>query len=151
MQVYCVYIMQALLKHHNCKDELKEASLKATPTRLAVLGILESSDKPIDVASITKYLYKNKIRADKTTVFRIINSFTDRGITKQLQLNEGKFRYEHASKKDHHHLICESCGSIEDISDTFIADIQNKIKRNKKFLVKRHSLEFFGICKDCQK
>lgn len=148
MQVYCIYM--SILSKHNCKEELRNVTLKATPARLAVLDILEKSDRPLDIATIIDFLEKNNIQADPATVFRIINSFTDRGITKQIQLNEGKARYEHASKKDHHHLICEKCGSLEDVSDNFISDIEKEIQRNKKFLIKRHSVEFFGICKRCQ-
>ena len=135
---------------HNCSEELRQVELKITPARLAVLDILEKTDKPIDIATIIDYLETNNIKADPATVFRIINAFTDKGITKQIQLNEGKFRYEHASKKDHHHLICEKCGDLEDVSDNFISDIEKEIQRKKKFLIKRHSLEFFGICKKCQ-
>ena len=136
---------------HNCSEELRQVELKITPARLAVLDILEKTDKPIDIATIIDYLETNNIKADPATVFRIINSFTDKGITKQIQLNEGKFRYEHASKKDHHHLICEKCGDLEDVSDNFISDIEKEIQRKKKFLIKRHSLEFFGVCKLCQR
>ncbi|MEK7517645.1 MAG: transcriptional repressor [Patescibacteria group bacterium] len=136
---------------HDCSEELRQVELKVTPARLAVLDVLEKTNKPIDIATIIDYLEANDIKTDPATVFRIINSFTNKGITKQIQLNEGKFRYEHASKKDHHHLTCENCGRIEDISDNFITDIEGKIKRNKKFLVKRHSVEFFGICKQCQR
>lgn len=135
---------------HDCSEELRNADLKITPKRLAVLKFLERTDKPIDIATIINYLEENNTKADPATVFRIINSFTDKGITKQIQLNEGKARYEHASKKDHHHLICEKCGSLEDVSDNFITGIEKEIQRKKKFLIKRHTLEFFGICKQCQ-
>lgn len=142
--------MSILSKQHNCKEELHNVTLKATPARLAVLKVLELSDTPIDIATIIEYLERKEIKADPATVFRIINSFTSKGITKQIQLLEGKFRYEHASKKDHHHLICQECGNIEDVSDNFIFDIEKAIHHKKKFLIKRHSLEFFGICKQCQ-
>jgi Fur family ferric uptake transcriptional regulator len=136
---------------HDCSDELRNVDLRVTPQRLAVLKVLEDTNMPIDIATIINYLEANDIKADPATVFRIINSFTDKGITKQIQLNEGKFRYEHSSKKDHHHLICESCGKIEDVSDNFIAKIEKEIMFKKKFLTKRHSLEFFGVCKQCQR
>lgn len=136
---------------HDCLEELRNADLKVTPKRLAVLKVLEHTDKPIDIATITDYLEANNIKTDPATVFRIINSFTNKGITKQIQLHEGKARYEHASKKDHHHLICDKCGSLEDVSDNFIENIEKTIQHKKKFLIKRHSLEFFGICKQCQR
>lgn len=135
---------------HNCKSELREAFLKATPTRLAVLSLLEKANKPVDVASIIDYLKQERIKTDPATVFRIVNLFTERGLTRQIHLNEGKFRYEPFVKEDHHHLICDICGSIEDISDCSIDMLEKEIRKKKKFLVKNHSLEFFGICRQCQ-
>lgn len=136
---------------HNCRVELKDASLKATPARLAVLKLLEKANKPVDVTSIIDYLKQNDTKADPATIFRIINIFTDKGITQQIQFYEGKARYELSSKNDHHHLICARCGTIEDVSDCPIYRLRAKIKKKNKFLVKRHSLEFFGICKQCQR
>lgn len=136
---------------HDCKTELRSVDLKATPARLAILDFLEKTDKPLDISSIIRYLSTKNIDADPATVFRIINAFTDKGITRQIQLNEGKFRYELSTKIDHHHLICEQCGSIEDISDCGISKLEQEIKEKKKFLVKRHSLEFFGVCRRCQR
>lgn len=136
---------------HDCKEELREANLKATSARLAILAFLEKTDEPLSVASISEYLNQEGIAADQATIFRIINAFTDKGITRQVQLNEGKFRYELSSKSDHHHLICEQCGAIEDISDCSIPKLEEEIQHKKNFLVKRHSLEFFGLCQNCQR
>ncbi len=143
-------MVQARIKH-DCKDELREAELKATPARVAILQLLEQTDKPIDVSSIIDYLKAHDMEADQATVFRIINAFTKKGLTKQLQFHEGKFRYELVSKGEHHHLICENCGSIEDISDCNISDLEKDIEKKKQFKVKSHALEFFGLCSNCQK
>ena len=139
-----------MTQQHDCTSELHEAELKATPARLAVLELLEKTETPIDVATITDYLKKNEIKADQATVFRIINMFTQKGLTKQIQLNEGKFRYELTSKPDHHHLICQKCGTIEDISDCAVGDLEKDIEKKKNFKIVSHSLEFYGMCKDCQ-
>lgn len=135
---------------HDCKQELRSAALKATPARLGVLELLETSDKPLDVAAMIAYLAEKNIAADHATVFRIINLFTEKGLTKQIQLNEGKFRYELTNKADHHHLVCENCGDIEDISDCNISALEKEIEKKKQFKVKNHSLEFYGICQNCQ-
>lgn len=135
---------------HDCKQELNGLSLKATPARLGILEVLERTNKPLDVNSLITYLQKKDIETDQATVFRIINLFTQRGLTKQIQLNEGKSRYELASQSEHHHLVCEKCGNIEDISDCNIEALEKEIEKKKGFLVKNHSLEFFGICPACQ-
>lgn len=137
--------------NHNCKDELNEVNLRATPVRVALMNLLESTDKPVDVQTMIAYLEKHNINTDPATVFRIVNVFTEKGITKQIQLQEGKSRYELASQLDHHHLVCSKCGDIQDISDCNISALQNDIESKKGFKVTSHSLEFFGICASCQK
>lgn len=135
---------------HDCKIELNEANLRATPARLALMKLLESTDKPLDVQSMLAFLKENKLETDPATVFRMVNTFTEKGIVKQIQLHEGKFRYELTNKASHHHLVCEKCGDIEDISNCNIAALEKDIFEKKQFAVTSHSLEFFGICKQCQ-
>lgn len=134
---------------HDCKEELKMADLKVTPARLGVLSAIENTQSPIDASQIANYLRKNRIKADKVTVFRILNMLSEKGIAKPVQLNEGKLRFEHTSIDEHHHFICEVCGHIEDISDCNIDELEKEIIRKKGLKIKRHSLEFFGICPAC--
>lgn len=143
--------MKQTIKKHDCSRELHEVNLKVTPARLAVLASLEHAATPLDAVSITSYLKKNNILADKVTVFRILNSLTDKGLLKPIQFNEGKRRYEYADKPEHHHFVCEQCGAIEDIEDCNVSALVKNITKKKGVLVKRHSLEFFGLCADCQK
>lgn len=143
------YLNNTSIKH-DCKDELNASSLRATPARMALMNLLESSDSPLDVAAMIDYLNKKDIKTDPATVFRIMNMFLEKGIVKQISFNEGKLRYELSAKADHHHFICERCNAIEDISDCNIDQLEKNITEKKGLLVKRHSLEFFGVCKQCQ-
>lgn len=136
---------------HSHKDELKGVSLKATPARIAILDFLEKEHKPIDVLELTTYLSKHNIDVDQATVYRILDKFYKSNIVKRLEFGEGKFRYEITHLDDHHHLICDNCGKIEDISDCSIPQLEKEIALKKKFIVKRHSLEFFGLCSNCQR
>lgn len=135
---------------HDCREELRDAELKVTPARLGVLSALEHADMPLDVHEIITFLEKAGIRVDKVTVFRIVNSLTQKGLATPIQLNEKKLRYEHSAKANHHHFICENCGAIKDISDCTIDVLEKNIQHKKGLLIKRHSLEFFGLCKNCQ-
>lgn len=132
------------------KQELNHVHLRATPARIAVMHFLESTDTPVDTATIMEYLRSHAIAADPATVFRMMNMFTQKGITTPVQFYEGKTRYELANKADHHHLICEQCGKVEDVEDTAVPGLQKHIEEEHHFLVKRHSLEFFGLCASCQ-
>jgi Fur family ferric uptake transcriptional regulator len=134
---------------HDCKVELNDAKLRATPARIALMKLFESAQKPLDVQTMIEHLYTIGIKTDPATVFRIVNMFTEKGLLKTIQLNEGKFRYELASGTDHHHLVCTVCGDIEDISDCNISALEKEIEKKKGFLVVNHTLEFYGICRDC--
>lgn len=136
---------------HDCKDELNEVELRATPARIALMQLLEATEKPVDVQTMIDFLEKKGIKTDPATVFRIVNMFTEKGLTKQIQLLEGKTRYELTSNADHHHLVCTKCGDIQDISDCNISELEKDIERKKSFKVTSHSLEFFGICQSCQR
>ena len=80
----------------------------------------------------------------------MMNSFSSKGLVRKISLQESKLRYEHTAKEDHHHLICKNCENIEDFSGCNIPELEKEITKKKKFLVKSHSLEFFGLCKRCQ-
>ena len=136
---------------HDCKDELNEVELRATPARIALMNLLETTDRPVDVQTMISFLEKKGIKSDPATVFRIVNMFTEKGLTKQIQLQEGKSRYELAAQNDHHHLVCTKCGDIQDISDCNIGELEKDIEKKKGFSVTSHALEFFGICKACQR
>lgn len=134
---------------HDCAQEIRKVNLKSTPARVAIVKFLENVNKPADVLAILEYLKKNNTNVDQATVYRILDLFYKKGIVQKIELGEGKYRYE-KTQTHHHHLICTNCGNIEDVSGDFVADIEENIKKNKGFEVKSHSLEFFGLCKNCQ-
>jgi Fur family ferric uptake transcriptional regulator len=125
------------------------AKIKKTSARLAITDYFYNIDYPVDIQEIIKFLRSKDLNTNKTTVYRIIEYLYNNNLLERLDFGEGKFRYE-IKKGDHHHLICNKCGRIEDITDNFINDFENEILDKRGFQVKKHSLEFFGICKNCQ-
>src|SRR5205823_3524259 len=103
--------------NHDCREELKAFDLKVTPARLTILQYMEKEHRPLDVSEILLYLQQSHKDIDQATVYRILDKFYKSTLVTRLEFQEGKFRYEIQHKNDHHHLICESCGKIEDISD----------------------------------
>lgn len=130
---------------------LVSASLKSTVAREVALHYFEKSTQPIDADDVLAHLREHELKTDRATVYRILEVFYEKGIIDRLEFQEGKFRYELAGRTDHHHLVCEKCGKIEDISDCSIGSLEKEIGEKKGFNVKRHSLEFYGVCKSCQK
>jgi Fur family transcriptional regulator, ferric uptake regulator len=143
--------MDKFLKEHNYRNKLNLVGLRATPARLVVMKFMDVTVKPIDVGMILDFLKTEDTTVNQATIFRMMNDFLEKGITRQIQFEDGKARYELLSKGDHHHLICEKCGKVKSVFDNVIPKMEKEIQKTQKFLVKRHSLEFFGLCDDCQK
>jgi Fur family ferric uptake transcriptional regulator len=133
----------------NFSQTLIYHKLKVTDARKFLLEAVAKEKTPVDAQSLIELMQK-ELQVDRVTVFRILNTLTAHGILRKLEFQEGKARYE-LNNEDHHHLICENCGKIEDIPDTIIPEIEKELGGKHSFLIKRHSLEFFGLCNDCQK
>lgn len=128
---------------------LQNANLKVTNARKVALHYFEKTQRPIDADEILAHLREHDLETDRATVYRIIDIFFKKGIINRFEFQEGKFRYE-LKGDDHHHLICEKCGKIEDISDCNISSLEKEIQLKKGFKVSCHSLEFYGVCTICQ-
>ncbi|OGH10696.1 MAG: hypothetical protein A3B38_04415 [Candidatus Levybacteria bacterium RIFCSPLOWO2_01_FULL_36_13] len=128
---------------------MKFVMTKSTPARIAIADFLSSSAYPVDIGSIIRFLRSKNLKTNKVTVYRTIDFLLQEDLVKRVEFGEGKYRYE-LQKDHHHHLICTNCKKIEDVEGEYLRDLESKIRNKKGFLVKNHSLEFFGICKQCQ-
>lgn len=129
--------------------QLEEHNLRKTPSRIELLRILSEEVRPLDVSEILDALSSRGVVVDQATIYRMLESFLKHGIITRFEFQEGKFRYELAGV-EHHHLICTNCSKIEDISDCNLSLLETEIREKKGFLVKKHALEFFGVCSSCQ-
>ena len=123
---------------------------RKTPAREAVTEFLSLADAPVDIEQIINFLRSKSLNTNKVTVYRIMDFLYKSGIVERLEFQEGKFRYEIRNVNHHHHLICTNCGKVEDAKGDFVSNLETQIRGENGFLVKSHSLEFFGLCKNCQ-
>jgi Fe2+ or Zn2+ uptake regulation protein len=124
---------------------------RLTPARKNILELFSYSCKPMTAQQILSYLAKNKIFVNKTTIYRELDFLLKKDFIKELHISSGRRYYERTEQKHHHHLICKKCGTIEDV--TLIQNLAKEEKRlelEKDFKITDHSLEFFGLCVNCQ-
>ena len=144
--------MKKHLHSHNDSVEklLKSRSLRVTPARVAILGFLNNQSKPVSVDALEKGIKKNNI--DQSTIYRTVNTLLQEGILRELRLSKEKVFIEIADA-DHHHIVCTSCGFIEETDGCITEGIEKKtLSKSKKFKsIESHSLEFFGLCHSCAK
>ena len=132
-------------------QELRKAGLKVTLPRVKILQIMESSD--------TKHLsaedvYKALIEADEdvglATVYRVLTQFESAGLVMRHHFEGGSSVFELTTIDHHDHIVCQTCGSVEEFYDEVIENQQDKIAEKYGFKITDHSMYLYGVCKDCQ-
>lgn len=130
-------------------ETLRNNKLKATPARLSILDLLAHTQKPLSIKDIN---VKIKGAIDIATLYRTVETLQSIGLVTLIDFKHGHGHYELATGKHHHHLICESCGKIVDLAKCDITSLEKQAKKIGNFSqINHHSLELFGLCKDCAK
>ena len=136
----------------NNSHKISTIKERNTPIRTAIMEILSKTKKPLTTQEVLAALFKKEIKANKTTIYRQLQSLKEKHITNEVHFNDRNIRYELNEKDNHHHhLICVKCKVVKDITLEEDLHQQEKIVWEKNnFKVLQHFLEFFGICKKCQ-
>lgn len=128
-------------------SQITKAGYRLTTPRKTILSIV--TEDPLTAQEIYQKLLNENKQYDLATVYRNLELLVQLKLVTKVQFGTGSARYEMIGKAHHHHLICEHCGSIEDIHLKEKALLQ-QITQTSTFKVERHSLEFFGLCKNCK-
>ncbi len=139
------------MQHIAVINDLKEKGFRITKVRRTVLDILYSTTKPISVQNLLKNLLLKDISANKTTIYREIEFLKYNNLIKEVDFGDRVKRYEVFDISHHHHIMCLTCGHIEDIDfDVDLTTHESDISQKTGFKIADHSIEFFGYCKTCQ-
>ena len=114
---------QILEELNNCADEISGQQLHRT--------LLESS-----------------LNMGLTTVYRNLRTLQQKGMVRCRNLPTGETLYSPVNR-DHHHLTCVDCGRTLVLKSCPIKNIELPKAQVKNFELLFHTLEFFGICKNC--
>jgi Fur family ferric uptake transcriptional regulator len=130
----------------NISLRLEARGYRVTPSRRAVIAsILAQKDHFAVEALLTSCR-----GTGRATVFRTIRLLTDLGVVCRVLLEDGSLHYRVSQRGHHHHLVCTSCGRVEDLDQCAIDDVMRELSRATGYEVERHWLELYGRCVACQ-
>jgi len=137
----------------NFKKLLKNNNLKFTIQREVILETLYDSLEHLTPESL-HHLIQEKYPDLKTgiaTVYRTLSLLEESDMVTSLSFGAQGKKYELGAKEHHDHLICTKCGSITEFVDEEIEKRQHKIAEQLMFKMQDHSMQIYGVCKQCQK
>jgi Fur family ferric uptake transcriptional regulator len=133
-------------------QDLKNAGLKATTPRLKILNLFETSDvRHLTAEDVYKILLADNEDVGLATVYRVLTQFEQAGLLIRHHFEGDKAVFELNQGKHHDHLVCLQCGKVEEFYDADIEKRQDKVAKDRGFIVREHSLYLFADCtkQDC--
>ena len=103
------------------KHAIREAGLRATPARIAILQLLSNSTSPQPHSVVAEKL--SPLGIDSATVFRNPNSMTQVGLLRRAELGDHVWRFEVVRDRHtghdsaHPHFLCVDCGEVTCLDD----------------------------------
>jgi Fe2+ or Zn2+ uptake regulation protein len=132
--------------------DLQNRGYRDSRLKRRIIELIFLSKKPISVPDIIQKLDIEKVPYNKSSLYREIDKLLSEQIIIEIDLLDGKKRYELNNHIHHHHALCTKCGSVicVDIPNN-LEEVEAKLLQKKGFKVTGHVLEFFGMCEKCKK
>jgi Fur family ferric uptake transcriptional regulator len=128
-------------------SDLKNIGLKATLPRLKILDLFEQSNKRhMTAEEVYRLLTDEGQDIGLATVYRVLTQFEQAGLLMRHHFDSDKAVFE-LNQGDHHdHLVCLQCGKVEEFFDAEIEKRQQRIAKERGFVIHDHSLQIYADC-----
>jgi len=127
-------------------QRLEDQGYRITPSRLAVVAAVLTHAGHFTVDDIMGQLRG----VGRATVFRTMKLLAEIGIVCRVLLENGHLHYRVSRQGHHHHLVCVSCGGVQDLDDCIVADLVGELSASTGYNIEGHWLELYGRCGACR-
>ena len=128
--------------HTKCKDLIKQF-------------ISEHKSARFSVADLSQYLKAQGADINITTIYRNLDKLTSDGTLIKTKNPGNDFCfYQYAGEESecvgHLHLQCKVCGRIVHLSDKYMSDVYNYLRKEVGFKLDFRSSVLVGVCDHCR-
>jgi Fur family ferric uptake transcriptional regulator len=125
--------------------------MKAHRTRSQeqIFRLLTTLNRAISAQELYLELRQRSQNMGLATVYRSLEALKLQGAIQVRTLTTGESVYS-LIQQDQHHLTCINCGQSLPIDECPVHDLEARLEQSHQFKVYYHTLEFFGLCHQCQ-
>jgi Fur family ferric uptake transcriptional regulator len=128
-------------------DELKNSGLKATLPRIKVLEVFQHAQlRHMTAEDVYKALLAEGADVGLATVYRVLMQFEQAGLLLRSNFESGKSVFELNEGQHHDHLVCLTCGRVEEFYDAQIEQRQRAVAQQRGFERHDNSLALYADC-----
>lgn len=120
-----------------------------TRSQERIFNLLKTLNTAISAQDLYLELRNRQENIGLATVYRALEALKLEGSIQVRTLASGESLYS-CKQKDYHHLSCLNCGKSIVIEECPVEDLEKKLQKTHQFKVYYHTLEFFGLCLECQ-
>lgn len=132
------------------EPDLRSVGLKATLPRMRVLDIIrQSATRHLSAEDIFKRLVEQGSDVGLATVYRVLSQLEGAGLLLRNTFDGGKAVFEIDEGEHHDHLICLSCGRVDEFSNEAIERLQRDVAEANGYELADHRLALYGHCAAC--
>jgi Fur family transcriptional regulator, ferric uptake regulator len=128
-------------------EELKSSGLKATLPRIKILEIFQKTVlRHMTAEDVYKTLLSEGADIGLATVYRVLMQFEQAGLLTRSHFESGKSVFELNEGQHHDHLVCVTCGRVEEFYDAQIEQRQRSVAQARGFELHDHALSLYAAC-----
>lgn len=139
--------------HRSAAEWLRRDGQRYTSGRRALVEALEATDRPLTIAELLAL----DPRLAQSSAYRNLAVLEQAGVVHRVVGADEFARFELAEHLSghHHHLICSSCGAVNDftVSPAIEASLEEAFARVEEatgFRADHHRLDLVGVCARCR-
>jgi len=125
----------------------REKGLKVTPQRRLIFQALRGDVDHPTVEDIYRRVQEVMPDISLATVYHTLRDLEEMGEVLQLDLGEGKSRYDPCTD-GHRHLVCLGCRRVLDVMNDFDG-LELSPGETAGYQIVRCDVVFYGYCPDC--
>ena len=138
--------------HDTADERLRRDGQRYTSNRRVLIDALRAANRPVTVLE----LIDGAPGMAQSSAYRNLSVLEEAGVVRRLVTADDTARYELAEDltHHHHHLICESCGSVIDIDvpaelEDGVTSFSSSVAKSHGFRIEHHRLDLIGVCPAC--
>jgi len=129
-------------------ERLRARGQRVTSQRLVINRMLRSRDQHVTAEEVLGAVTKTLPGTSLPTVYATLELFEQLGIVRRVNSGGGAVLFD-SRTVDHHHLICRSCGAVQDLDHEIPLDGVLDAARAQGFSPGRAAIVVDGLCSRC--
>ena len=129
-------------------EVLRERGLKVTPQRRLIFEALRGNSGHPSAEEVYQTVSEAMPDMSLATVYHTLNDLVTMGELVELDLGEGKSRYD-TYTNEHCHLVCLGCRKVVDVLQGPDC-VELAPEEARGYQIERCDVAFYGYCPDCQ-